>query len=363
MKVLFQNRKTALTNWGGDTTQMVRTKDELEKLGVQVDMSMDARPDLAGYDIVHVFNIQTADYSVEQVRNAREHGVPVALSTIFWDMRHMPLCRDYLTYHSSSAVRLLARIDARLAALAIKARRTKQYRLMREMLDGADILLPNSAAECEIIADVFYMPMARDKSVIVPNGVDVNLRPVQSESTHGTLAALPDEYLLQVANFDPGKCQLRLIKALMDFPAIPIVFIGRPSSIPYFNACRALADKRGNTYFVDQVPHDQIDFFFRRARVHALPSLRESPGLSTLEASLNGSNCVVSIYGPIEEYFGDDVWVCDPFKLQTISKAVTEAWSAPRNTRLKDRILNEFTWRKAAEATLAGYKRILPDAR
>ena len=52
MKVLIQSRKNFYTLRGGDTVQLLKTKEELEKLGVDVDISLEYEPDLTEYDIV-----------------------------------------------------------------------------------------------------------------------------------------------------------------------------------------------------------------------------------------------------------------------------------------------------------------------
>jgi glycosyltransferase involved in cell wall biosynthesis len=356
MKILFQNRKDALTKWGGDTTQMIETANALEALGVQVDTSLESNPDLSGYDLVHVFNIKTG---AEQVRNARVQHKPIALSTIFWPTPDALRMDEYLKYHSNPCIRSLARISKPLARLVIQARRRIDHAAMLETLKLADILLPNSMEERDLVADAFLLPELKEKSVIVPNAVRAEDPAPKTEFTKRALAQLPTEYLLQAASFDPGKCQLNLIEALMDLPDIPVVFIGGRSNNAYFQACRSIGDKRGNTFFVDQTPHDQMGWFYQRARVHALPSLRESPGLATMEAAINGANCVVSIHGPVREYFGDLVWLCDPFQPHTITKAVLNAWKAPHTDDLKNRILSRFTWEAAAQATLQGYKRVL----
>ena len=89
--------------------------------------------------------------------------------------------------------------------------------------------------------------------------------------------------------------------------------------------------------------------FYSRAKVHALPSLSETTGLSTLEAAICGINCVVSIHGPITEYFGFDAYICDPKNVNSIKNAVLDAWNNPKSNKLKNRILSKFTWEKAAE--------------
>lgn len=74
MKVLFQSRKTLFTAPGGDTTQVLKTREFLEKLGVSVDVSIELQPDVSGYDIIHVFNLMRPQDLYLQVENAKNTG-------------------------------------------------------------------------------------------------------------------------------------------------------------------------------------------------------------------------------------------------------------------------------------------------
>lgn len=361
MKVLFQNWRDLSAQWGGDTTQLVETKNALALLGVEVDISAEQTPDLSGYDLVHVFNIQRADYSLAQVLNAKRQGVPVLVSTIYWDMRHILASNEYFEYVTNPEARLLGKISPCLPRLYINARtyprRHRTCEFGRRMLAEADLLLPNSYAEMEILALLFKMPEVRAKSAIVPNAVRAELS--EGEPSIEGFSDLPPRCVLEAGTYDPVKGQLHLIRAMMDRPEIPLVFVGNNLNSPYGDACRKLGKSRGNTFFFPHVSHEEMGGFYRRAKVHALPSLRESPGLSTLEAAMYGANCVVSFHGPILEYFGTDAWVCDPTDDLSIRRAVLDSWLAEPNTGLAERIKASFTWEHAAAATFEAYKRVL----
>lgn len=366
MRVLFQNRPDAMTSWGGDTTQMLQTKECLQKLGVSVEVNLEAEPELDGFDIVHLFNIQTSHHGLRQMANARRRGVPVVLSTIYWSNRHFYRSEDFVRYHCSSMVRAMARFGWRIPAFLLKLNRqfgTKAERKHRSMLEEADALLPNSYAEAEILALEFDAPWLRAKTHFVPNGIHVAGEHNSSDrpGTQRALAELGElgEYVLEVGRIEPIKGQLKLIEGLLDLPEIPLVFVGRPGNEAYYRKCRELAVRRGNTVFIPAVPHEEIAEFYRQAKVHVLPSLRESPGLVTLEAALQKANCVVSIHGPVPEYFGSCAWCCDPDDVGSIRKAVLQAWKAPRSDELKRRVVSHFTWDEAARATLDAYLRVL----
>src|SRR3990172_9516111 len=174
IKVLFQNRSDALSAWGGDTTQMMQTKAALQKMGVIVDVCLDVVSDLSGYDLVHIFNIQTSKHGLQQMLNTRSRGVPVVLSPIYWNNRYFYRNEDFIRYHASDGLRQLARIWWRLPAFFLMLNRsfgTKAERRHRRMLEAADLLLPNSITEAEVLACEFDAPWVRAKSLAVPNGI------------------------------------------------------------------------------------------------------------------------------------------------------------------------------------------------
>lgn len=358
MKVLFQNRPDALTRWGGDTTQMMKTKQVLETLGAEVRVDLSTEPALQDVDIVHVFNVQTAVHSAAQVRHAKSQGLPVVLSPIFWDKRHIETDPRTYQFHDSSWVRRLAAIHPWLPSTYFRKLSPKRRAIRSDivdMLDQADSLLPNSIAELEVLSLLFDRPGLRAKSHVVVNAIDA--RPANTNMDTPVIESLPkDEFVLQVGRFEPIKGQMDLISALLTHPEIPLVFIGGAMDSLYGQACQRLGQQRGNTHFISHVPHESLPAAYRRARVHALPSLRESPGLVTLEAAVQGANCVVSIHGPILEYFGDMVWCCDPASPASIERAILSAWRSPRDGKLGHHVMNTFTWQKAGQQTMSAYE-------
>jgi glycosyltransferase involved in cell wall biosynthesis len=362
MRVLFQSRSDALTRWGGDTTQMMKTKAALEASGTSVHIDLGCSPDLSSFDLVHVFNVQTAAHSVQQVNQARSQGVPVVLSPIYWDRRHIDRWAETYEFHEQALVRAAARWLPGLPTLYFKWLSPGRRRLaanIRRMLDAADHLLPNSLAELEILAVLFGMPELRAKSSVVVNAIDTS----QGSPTDMPVAddlQLPDgNFVLQVGRFEPIKGQRTLIRAMSERPDVPMVFIGAGLEGAYGQACRALGRARGNVHFLPHVPHESLPSIYKRAKVHALPSMRESPGLVSLEAAVQGANCVVGIHAPVLEYFGDQAWVCDPQNDESVRRAVMDAFEAPRSGRLGEEIRRTFTWEQAGLQTHAAYERVL----
>lgn len=339
---------------------MMKTKAGLEALGVSVTIDLSLNPDLKGFDLVHIFNVQSSEQSVQQIRNARTFRIPVALSPIYWDKRHIDRDVNTFRFHRNKYVRMAAKLNSRIPEYyfnRLSPKRRKINNQILELLDYSDVLLPNSVAELEILAVLFNRACLRARSEIVVNGIDFN------SAIDGSSSELQvdseGEYVLQVGRIEPIKGQDRLIKAMMSEKQIPLVFVGGNLDSPYGDFCKQLANEHGNATFVSHIPQTELVSIYRRAKVHALPSLRESPGLATLEAAAHGANCVVSIHAPVQEYFAGKAWICDPLDSVSIRNSVMNAWQSSRTGDLGKFVLENFTWEKAAKQTLNAYENLM----
>ena len=93
-----------------------------------------------------------------------------------------------------------------------------------------------------------------------------------------------------------------------------------------------------------------------------LPSWRETPGLVSLEAAAVGCPVVTTSVGSTREYFGAEALYCDPWSRASIRKAVASAIRGPGSESLRLRVRRDFTWLRAAEATLRAYRLVLAHA-
>ncbi len=366
MRVLFCGRLDILEVLGGDTIQILETKAALERRGLQIDIGTVPEPDTQGYDLVHIFNTQFPALGLPQLRAVKRQGCPVALSPVYWDMDAVHRSPDVLAFdHGTRFVHTLGPAARRLHSYYLQMRfelHTPIRRQIRQMLLEADALLPNSVAELEILVHQFEYTQARSKAFIVPNAVRENAgEAALSEKSAQLLAGLPDRYILEAARVESVKGQLQLLRASVKWcPGVPLVFVGghAPNS-RYFDEFERQCREHGNAHYLGIIPHEEMPAFYARAKVHALPSLRESPGLATLEAALAGANCVVGIHAPVQEYFRSDAWVCDPEDIDSLGRALQAAWEAPNQAGMRERIRRDFTWDRAADETLRAYEFVL----
>jgi glycosyltransferase involved in cell wall biosynthesis len=226
-----------------------------------------------------------------------------------------------------------------LAAFAIEA--TALY-------ESADLLLPNSQMEADqLIRDLGVTTPIR----IVPNAVDPGLFPPGAPWNER-------DGVLYVGRIEPHKNQLGLIRALKGTGVrLRIVGGAHPDHPEYAEAVRAEAD--GFVEMVGHVDHAHLKDYYGRALVHACPSMFETTGLVSLEAALSGCNVVSTVEGYAREYLQDLATYCDPHNETSIREAVFAALSLPQQTRLRERILDNYTWEHTAAATAAAYHDLL----
>ncbi len=365
MKVLFQSRKTLFTAPGGDTTQILKTKEYLEKLGVQVDISLELTPDVSQYDIVHVFNLMRPQELYLQVKNAKKYGKKVALSTIYGPYEEyekkarggiLQMMNNLLSITQIEYLKVIAR-----AVLNFEfSKGTAIYllnghkNLQRKIIKMVDVFLPNSHSEMLRVAKDFNLK--EYNYVAVANAVDINKFDYEKTSIDPDLGKYRD-CVLCVSRIEGRKNQLNIIRACKELP-YKFVFIGKAGANfkKYYEECKKEAGE--NTFFLGQIEHEKLPQFYKLAKVHILASWMETPGLSSLEAGVMHSNIVVTKKGDTEDYFKEHAFYCEPDELNSIKEAVVKAYNTPFNKDLYTRIVENYKWEDTAKQTFEGYNSI-----
>jgi glycosyltransferase involved in cell wall biosynthesis len=373
IKVLFATRHDALSHRGGDTVQMLKTKDFLEKnfpVTIQIALNEVDFEENKDADVVHIFNIQTIEETLKYVELCKKHKKKFALSTIYWDLSHF-IFNTFLTntfnymdidktsYKYKNLLIQLKKIAGRLLNKKDQYGSKNYIEKRKKVLENADILLPNSNEELDILEKEFGLKGLMEKTIVVPNAVDLQV----PEKTTLSLEWLNEleNIVLEVGRIEPTKNQANVIKALEGNPEIPIVIVGRVHHEKYADYVKKLAEKRGNVHFIDQIDHEEIFALYQKASVHVLPSFRESPGLSSLEALFSGCNIVVSSleYCPIHYYkfekYGE---ICNPYDAVSIRDAILASLKKDR-VKLPANYFEDYSYQRAAELTYEAYQKLM----
>ncbi|AWH84452.1 glycosyl transferase family 1 [Flavobacterium album] len=368
MKVLFQSRSNLYSAPGGDLVQMEKTKQFLEKEGVQVDISLEAEPNLEGYDLVHLFNLMEPQDIYLQMRNAKKQGKKVLLSTIYGLYTEFErkargglfqkvanILSPYQIGYVKTLVRHMA--ESRMHKGVYNMLFKGYYGMMKEIVDNTSVFLPNSHSEMKRVAKEFNLKHYNYFSV--PNAIDKEVF-VADENTASNKYQEFKDCIVCAARIEGRKSTLNLVRAVKDSP-YKLVLVGKESANQKAYVDQVHAEAGDNVFFLGTMPHEELRELYKVAKVHALVSWMETPGLSSLEAGAMNCNIVVTKKGDTEDYFGDYAFYCEPDDVASIRDAIDRAFNAVVNPGLKEKILENYTWEKTAEATIRGYKLAMAD--
>ncbi|WP_239448933.1 glycosyltransferase family 4 protein [Mediterranea sp. An20] len=363
MKILFQSRKTLFTAPGGDTTQILKTKEFLEKLGCHVDITLDLEPDVSDYDIIHVFNLMRPQELYLQVKNAKRQNKKVALSTIYGPYVEyekkarggfLQLLNQFLSITQIEYLKVVARavLNAEFNKGTFFYLLHGHKRLQRKIISLVDVFLPNSDSEMFRVASDFNMH--HYNYVSVPNAVDIAKFDYDKVVIDKEYECFRD-CILCVSRIEGRKNQLNIIRAVKGLP-YKFVFVGKAGANfkKYYEECKNEATN--NMFFLGQIDHEKLPQLYKLAKVHILASWMETPGLSSLEAAIMRTNIVVTKKGDTEDYFGEYAFYCEPDDLTSIRNSIIQAFKSPFRYELLEKIRMKYKWEDTALATLQGYK-------
>ncbi len=225
--------------------------------------------------------------------------------------------------------------------------------MIREILELASVWLPNSEAE---IAHLRRLTPEKRSEAVVPNGVDAaRFDPARKLRVPGWVDRRGLEsrgYVLVAARVDRDKNQLAFCRAMRG-TRMPVVLAGVAPDAELARSCASTG-----AHWIGALGGDDLLAAYAHARVHALPSFRETPGLASLEAAAMGCAIVSTSVGSAREYFRGDVAYCNPMSESSMRGAAELAWRQGPKPGLSERVRREFTWKRAAEATLHAYESI-----
>jgi len=341
--VLLHAPSFAFQSPGGGENQLVQTGMHLEALGVPVRLFSPWTDRLGMARLLHLFGMSRE--GLELARVARARGVPVVLSPICW-------------YEPRAIAALEPNPVRKLASLAVWGLRSLTPSVpswRRELLRLADLVLPNSNTEADQLIRLFDVP--RTTIRVVPNGVLPSVATASPELFRERWGA--DPFVLYVGRIEPRKNVLGLIRAIRGL-GLPLVVIGEAAAQceGYLQQChRAGGDLVSWLGRLDH--HDPVlASSYRAARVFAMPSWFETPGLAALEAALAGCAIAITPYGSTRDYFGDQVQYARPDRAAEIRRAVWKCWEQGPDPRLSRMIATRYLWPDLAQITAEVYDQV-----
>jgi len=217
------------------------------------------------------------------------------------------------------------------------------YAALQPLIPHDGVLwLPNSMSEWHAFTDFYSLPPETPHR-FVHNAFGPLPEPSNEETKN---AESLGDFILVSGRIERRKNQYLLLKALEEYPSIKLVFAGKATDVEYARIVKHLAEKRGNTIFLGHVQPTTLTALYRKARVHALPSFHETPGISNLEAIASGCWNVGTSMGGLMEYVGKHSLYANPYSIDDIREKVLLAWEMSRTGRNEAgaQIAQSYTW-------------------
>ena len=332
MKILVNSYNTIMqSKAGGAKERFICLFNELRNQGVSIKVFDAFSDDVADYDLLHIFNLDTENVAL--IRCAKSLGKKVVLSSIINTTgRFSLMVYKALSYAPIETV----------------------YTMYKRALDMSDLIIAETYAEKNHISK--YYGIKKDKITVIPNGAvlydKTNDIYVECDMKIGT------PYVLQVGRFDTNKNQLRSIKALKS-TGVHFVLVGGPTSVDdlYYKQCIDEAEGNNNIHFLGWLDKSSKLFqsAYANASVLVCPSFYETFGLTIIEGAVNGANLAISNRLPIMEY--PEISNClsfDPSSIVDIREKVLLALSHS-DPVLTARCRDSFTWERVANQHYISY--------
>jgi len=203
---------------------------------------------------------------------------------------------------------------------------------------------------------------------VVHEAPDPRYTPVSSRGLEGSErspGARP--YFVFTGTIEPRKNVGRIIAALASLPAVDrprLLIVGADGAgAATVRALPATLGLDGDVEFLGRVPTEGVVDLYRGALALVYPSLMEGFGLPILEAMACGTPVITSNRSSMAEVAGDAAVLVDPGDESDIGRAMRRLAG---DEGIRDSIraaglrrASAFTWRRAAQETLAVFEEAL----
>ena len=341
--IYFYVYPSAFQNPGGGEILLLKTKEYLERLGIEIKLFNQWEHRFQSGDLLHVFG--SVKEALGLMAIAKSKGVTIVHTPVIWYNWQSSLL---IPYDFGERILCAARQTAKTFFPIIASSRKKMMHL-------ADVVLASSKAEGDQISKYFLVP--KHKIRVAVCGTDESYESM--DPTFFIRKFGLKNFVLVVGRIEPRKNQLSLIRAMNRVEKLLVVIGETVSNYQnYYNQCRREAGN--NVFFIGNLlmNSNELRSAYSACEIFALPTWFETPGIAALEAGLSGAKIVITREGATREYFKDFVEYVNPSSVSDIRSKILTAIARSKSDDLKNFIKQNYLWQNTAEQTLEAYRSV-----
>lgn len=342
MKICFIPPIISATVGGGINTQMHKTAEAMQSRGHEITFfNQWEKYNWHEFDIVHIFRADSTNLSIAEWLNS--NNIPFVVSPIFYSS------------HKASRIKLAIQITE--LTKHFLSGMTSDLLIKKDICNLSNLVLPNTTEEASLISK--SMNISKIKTEVIPNGIDASFKNATPDLFFNKFGI--KDFILSTGHFGYQRKNLKRLLLAMKNIDEKLVLIGSLFEDNYSKECKILIENSDNIIFLDTLKHDDplLASAYAAAKVFALPSLYETPGLSALEAAICGCNIVITPYGGTKEYFQEYAEYVDPLNVSSIEGCLQRSLKQAYNNNLSELIIDNFNWNIVAEKTIDAYRKVI----
>lgn len=149
---------------------------------------------------------------------------------------------------------------------------------------------------------------------------------------------------------------VRLIKAAKRFGFRLVLAGSKGDPLDYIRIEKAIGSAP-NIKVLGFISEEQKKELYQRAKVFALPSIKEGVGIVALDAAHFGCDIVITSIGGPKEYYNGMAYIVNPYSVDDIGKSVIQAMHNTRQPQLKQWIDEMYNQERITQLLLDLYQK------
>ena len=369
MRVLVKGRIDSQIKSGGDILSIKDKIPHLKKLGIYITLDLIGKESVKFFDVVHLQQSIYNTYALYcHFREAEFYKKPVVYKPLYNPIKDV---KPYMHYGQTKKVGMIYRLLNNHNSY-IKLRdifyslHYKNFRTMKEKIFSdyskmqiailtKTYLIPDSHLEMNTINEEFNIKINHYSVVHNSLGINNELETISPLLFFNKYKIT--NFVLCAGRIEPLKNQINLLKALQGMN-IQVVITGSTVLYhkKYINELKKLILNNSNFHWLGYINREMLFSAIKNAHVIAIPSWTEvSPALG-IEGGYFDCNIATTEGGYGKEYFKENVWYLDPKDINSIRKAVLDAFDSPKGCNsFKSRIISEFSLEKTSQELYDSY--------